>query len=209
VEAGDIPDPNEEPPVDETMPPDTQGEGATPDVGSAEASPAPDEAMPPMKALDDLDRWERKAIKALKRTGKALVGFESDAIDDDEHDRITEALRIADSIAAVKAAFKQDATDKLLESVDADARSWAADATGETKALAPQPIVIVNQAHDAPPPHDDSAVKAALADVQQVLAELADRPAPAPLARTVVKEVLRDAEGRIVSVIEREQYDAE
>ena len=130
VEAGDMPDPNEEPPIDETMPPDTQGEAAASDVGSAEASPAPEEAMP-LKAIDDLDRWERKALKRLKATGKALVGFESDAIDPDDHARITAALTHATTQSEVKAAFKQDATDKLLDSVDADARAWAEEATNE------------------------------------------------------------------------------
>jgi HK97 family phage portal protein len=144
IAAGDMPDPNEAPPEGE-LPPDDQGAEAMPDaVEGAPASPAPDEALP-MKSLiermgdqaltdfisEEMDRWERKAIKAFKARGKAAVGFESDAIDPDDHARISDALKAAQDVAAVKAAFKKDAVDTLLDSVDADARAWAEEATGE------------------------------------------------------------------------------
>lgn len=163
----------------------------------------------PVKAIDDLSLWERKAIKAFKARGKAVVGFESDAIDPADHARISAALGAADSIPAIKAAFKKPkrvTIDQLVDDDDliAQAQKLRED-TPATKAA--QPIVIINQPNEAISP-DDSGIKAALADVQDVLTALANRADPAPMARTVVKEVTRDEEGRIVSVTERERYDA-
>src|SRR5258707_10144318 len=77
----------------------------------------------------DLMLWERKALKAFKAKGRASVGFESDAIDPADHARITQALKAAQDIPAIKAPFKQDATDALLDDVDADARAGVEEAT--------------------------------------------------------------------------------
>jgi hypothetical protein len=53
--------------------------------------------------------------------------FESASIPDAEHARISASLAEADSVEAVKAAFKRDAVDTLLDDVDADARAWVED----------------------------------------------------------------------------------
>lgn len=107
----------------------------------AEGEPLPDDTLPPgdgsgmaqapaeAKALGDLDLWQRKALKSFKARGKAAVSFESKAIDLYDHDRISAALQAARDVGEIKAAFKRDATDKLLDSVDADARTWAEEAT--------------------------------------------------------------------------------
>ncbi len=120
VEAGEIPDPTlEEAPI--------EGEPLSDDI-------APEEEMieeAPIKAIDDLDRWERKALKSFKARGKAAVAFESDVIDPDEHEAISAALKAAQSVQEVKAAFKRSAVDTLLDSVDDEARAWAEEATNE------------------------------------------------------------------------------
>lgn len=102
---------------------------APPDDPNAPPPPPEEGAPPPVKAIDDMELWERKALKSFRRTGKAGVGFESSSIDPDEHERISTALKAADSPAAIKAAFK--GVDGLLDSVDAEARQWAEEATNE------------------------------------------------------------------------------
>ena len=79
----------------------------------------------------DLARWERKALKALKLGKGAAVPFSSETIDADTHARISEALRAAQTPAAVKAAFDAD-LDAVLDDEDAAARDWA------RKILAPE-----------------------------------------------------------------------
>ena len=135
VEAGTIPDPNAPPPAPTPADlPDNQDANAAP---PADGSAPPEDgsgtapADMPTKAIDDLDLWQRKAIKSFKARGKAAVSFASDSIDPEEHRRISAALKAAGDVAAIKAAFKRDAIDKLIDSVDADARSWADEATSE------------------------------------------------------------------------------
>ncbi len=137
VASGAIPDPNAPP----ESPPEAGG-GAVPPPEAGAAPPPPAEGAPPVPETKsaivsdwpphsnaDMERWERKALKSLRTRGKASVDFESDIIDPDDHARITQALKAAQDIAAIKAAFKQDATDALLDDVDADARAWAEEAT--------------------------------------------------------------------------------
>ncbi len=77
----------------------------------------------------DLEKWQHKALKSLRRFHKADVAFESDSIPLPEQVAIHAALKAADSVEAVKAAFKRDAVDTLLDDVDEDARAWAEEAT--------------------------------------------------------------------------------
>jgi HK97 family phage portal protein len=118
IEQGVIPDPTEEPPLEEGAP----VEELPPEA--AKAVQARMDAV--LDGAHDLELWERKALKALKARGKAAVGFESDAIDPEEHARITEALRAAQTPAEVKAAFK--GIDGLIEQHLAGALDWAQEA---------------------------------------------------------------------------------
>jgi hypothetical protein len=76
----------------------------------------------------DRDRWERKAIKALKQGKPASVRFESAAIPEPEQARIRAALAQARDVAAVKAAFAED-TDALIDQEWDAALEWAKGAT--------------------------------------------------------------------------------
>lgn len=122
VEAGVIPDPSA--PPEETAP-----EDMPPEEAPIEGEPAAPPEAAAGKAVNDLELWERKALKRFKATGKAAVGFESDVIEPDEHERISAALKAAQDVQAIKAAFR--GIDGLLDSVDADARAWAEEAMSE------------------------------------------------------------------------------
>lgn len=109
--------------TEEELPP----EDAATDAG---ATPL-DEATPPaedmvMTKSIDLDRWERKALKGLKRFQHAAQPFESAAIDPATHARISAALKTAQTVEAVKAAFAD--VDGLMDSVDGEARTWVEEA---------------------------------------------------------------------------------
>jgi HK97 family phage portal protein len=99
IEAGIIPDPTEEPPPS----PDGMGAEQPPVAGQ------PPEAAP-MKAVDDLELWERKALKSLKRFKKADVTFDTNAVSLPEQVRIHEALKAAVTAQDVRDAFKQPQT---------------------------------------------------------------------------------------------------
>jgi len=115
-----------EAPVEEVMPADDAG------LPPAEESLPLDAETPPIEEggtvpeegikAADLARWERKALKALKARGKAAVGFESAAIAPEEAERISEALRAAQTPQDVRAAFK--ASDDV-DSVWDEATKWA------------------------------------------------------------------------------------
>lgn len=92
--------PPEEAPMEAALPP-PEGEAPAPE----EAGPPSIMEEPPVKALD-LQRWERKAIKGLKRFHSAAVRFESAAIPVPEQERIMLALKAAQTTEAVRAAFK-------------------------------------------------------------------------------------------------------
>lgn len=79
-------------------------------------------------AAADRDRWERKAIKALKQGRPAAVRFESTAIDAAEQERIRAALAEARDVAAVKAAFAEDVEGLIDQEWDA-ALEWAREAS--------------------------------------------------------------------------------
>jgi phage portal protein BeeE len=114
--------PVEETPVEDTAMLEEMPVEATP--LDAETPPA-DEA--PMKAMD-LDRWERKALKALRSGRSASVRFESAAIPLDDQARIRAALEAAQDAAAVKAAFTPSADDALDALIDDEldaALEWA------------------------------------------------------------------------------------
>jgi hypothetical protein len=61
----------------------------------------------------------------LKRFQHAAQPFESSAIDPDTHARITDALKAAQTVQEVKAAFSVDA---LLDGVEDEARTWVEEA---------------------------------------------------------------------------------
>jgi HK97 family phage portal protein len=84
----------------------------------------PESAWEPQGAAADLDRWERKAIKAVKAGRKATVPFTSAAIPESEQERIRAALAQARDVAAVKAAFAED-TDALIDQEWDEALMWA------------------------------------------------------------------------------------
>lgn len=108
------------------------GEEALPEEGAAmETAPAEGEepvaGLPPaeLKAFD-LARWERKALKSLRRFHTADVRFESNAIPEEEQAQIREALGMATTPEAVKAAFKAEGdTDTLIDSEMDAAVDWA------------------------------------------------------------------------------------
>jgi HK97 family phage portal protein len=114
VESGEAEMPEEEAALDEN------GEPLPDDIAPEEAAPMEEEM--PMKAIDDLALWERKALKSFKRFRKADVAFETNAIPLPDQVEIHAALKAADSPDAIKAAFR--GVDALLASVDADARRW-------------------------------------------------------------------------------------
>lgn len=104
---------------------------AEPMAVAAPAEEQPAEEMPTVE--EEVKRWERKAIKALKRNGKASVGFESDVIDPEQHAAISAALKTATTVEQVYAAFKAQkpapvsdarATD-AIDAVEAEALRWA------------------------------------------------------------------------------------
>jgi hypothetical protein len=97
VEQGLAPDPMQQ--VDET--------------GAPLAPPPPEEGAPAVaeaKAVDDLELWERKALKSFRRFKKADVSFDTITVSLPEQARIHEALKGADSVPAIKAAFRQPRT---------------------------------------------------------------------------------------------------
>lgn len=106
IEAGAIPDPTEEP------------------AGGMPVEDTPPDAMP-VKAVMEL--WERKALRDMKAKGRVYRTFESDAIDPEEHARISAALKAAQTAQEVKAAFKAD-VDALIDANSAGAIAWAQEA---------------------------------------------------------------------------------
>jgi HK97 family phage portal protein len=95
-------------------------------VGETTEGGLPMEEEAPIKSTD-LDRWERKAIKAVKAGRGALVRFESAAIPPEEQERIRAALGGAETVDEVKAAFK--VADDIDTEWDA-ATEWAKQVVG-------------------------------------------------------------------------------
>ncbi len=123
VEAGEIPDPTLE----------TEAPQASPDgSGATEGTSLEAEAMPieeaPIKAVDDLALWETKALHDFKRRGRVYRSFVSDSISENDHLRISSALKAADSIQAVKAAFRDEGVvDRIIAAggnADDDIKVW-------------------------------------------------------------------------------------
>lgn len=85
-------------PTPENTPPPPK---VSPGEAAAERMPEP----PTGKALD-LDRWQRKAVKRLKAGKPAACEFESDYLTVDELDTIGDALKTAETVDHVAAAFK-------------------------------------------------------------------------------------------------------
>jgi HK97 family phage portal protein len=105
-------------------------EGAPPVEEEAALPPeeevAPEEgAIVPMKTAD-LDRWERKALKSLKRFHRADTPFESNAIPFPEQVRIHDALKTASTPEDVRAAFKaEEDVEALISDEESAALEWA------------------------------------------------------------------------------------
>lgn len=124
----------EEPATEEEGLPTEEGGGAAPSeeedvspMGEEGAPPTAEEAPVKIALTDNLMRdagftkndggwdldlaathrmlWERKAIKSLRRFGKAAVKFESNAIPFPEQERIIGGLREATTVEGIKAAF--------------------------------------------------------------------------------------------------------
>jgi HK97 family phage portal protein len=122
----------EEEPTDDAM----VDEGAADATDAGMLPEAEGEPMPePAKSVradpraDERHKWERKALKALKRFGRAAVPFAPAHLSVDEHMRITEALKAAQSAEDVRAAFKAaDDTDALITGEWAAAEAWAVQA---------------------------------------------------------------------------------
>jgi len=101
-------------------PPPVPVPAPNPDDANA-AQPDQEQQEPPAKALD-LDKWQRKAIKAIEAGKFPVAPFESDHISDDEHAVIVQALtqaKTAEDVRGVfaphiKAAQEPDQLDRLI-----------------------------------------------------------------------------------------------
>lgn len=74
---------------------------------------------------EDLRLWEGKAVKAVKHFKSASVPFISNTIPLEEQVRIREALERSKTAEDVRAAFKADDSDALLDAEWAAAMEWA------------------------------------------------------------------------------------
>ena len=110
-----------------------------------EAAPAPEPMAPMAEAPTEeapleeqpveaeMKRWERKAIKAFKRSGRAAVPFQSDVLGKDTTLQITEALKSATSVQEVREAFKASTVkpapvreaEAALDEAEEEALRWA------------------------------------------------------------------------------------
>ena len=107
---------------------------AAEEAAPEEAAPAAEEAPLEEQPEAEMKRWERKALKALKRSGSASVAFVSSAIDAATKASVTAALATARTPAEVREAFAkaldvprvsaEEAAD-VLRSVDDEALRWA------------------------------------------------------------------------------------
>ena len=107
---------------------------AAEEAAPEEAAPADQEAPLEEQPEAEMKRWERKAIKALKRSGSASVAFVSSSIDAATKASIASALATARTPAEVREAFAkaldvprvsaEEAAD-VLRSVDDEALRWA------------------------------------------------------------------------------------
>ena len=130
VEAGEIPDPTLEEPIEgEPLPDDIAPEEAMPMEGvkaleqsiramERNAIDAMGQSVDAIMMGDperDLVLWETKALHDFKRRGRVYRSFVSDTIDADEHERISAALKAAQSVQEVKAAFKNESVvDRII-----------------------------------------------------------------------------------------------
>ncbi len=94
--------------------PEAEGETQEPE-GEPEDMEGEGESRPDTRALahdlamQDIEKWQRKALKRLKAGQCACCGFESDWIPDSYKDAVTPMLEAAQTAADVRAAFKQAA----------------------------------------------------------------------------------------------------
>jgi hypothetical protein len=179
----------------------------------------------------DLRKWRQKAISAVRRGGSAVVPFESDAIPATHRDLISKGLETAGTVEDVWALFgeprqeaqRPDLGSRALsvayaaqaedEQVQADRIAKMAAEQAEqhgrdmasvvalVKATVERPIVV----NVAPPPPAEVHVAAPVVNIPRQPVPVVNVPAPivkVEASRPTTKNVERDAEGRIVRVVE-------
>ena len=145
ADAGMTTDAQDAAPEDGAPPPMDEQPAEQPEA----AAPASDPSSVFSKGIDDLERWERKALKRLKERGDAAAPFASDTIPPEQHAAIALALKAAATPADVRAAF--DGGDD--DTIEAEALAWARkvmEGEAETKA-APTINVTVNMPQQPTP----------------------------------------------------------
>jgi HK97 family phage portal protein len=131
VDAGVMLDPSlEEPALDETPPLAPEEEVSVKAIPMSRAMVG-DWEWNDAQAATEKRQWEAKALRDFVRKGRVYREFTSGFIPVPDYARIEAALKAADSVEAIKAAFKADGVDALLESVDAEARAWVEEAESE------------------------------------------------------------------------------
>jgi hypothetical protein len=111
---------------------------AAPTDGAPAATPEPAPDIAPLDAVTppepetaaktlDLQRWERKALKALKAGRSPAVAFTPDALTPEEADAVRDALALAQTPDDVRAACKAigDDLDAIIDDELAAALAWA------------------------------------------------------------------------------------
>jgi HK97 family phage portal protein len=105
-----------------------EGEAMEADEGSMAGEPEAEETTleeQPDAEAEELKRWERKALKALRAGRGAAVRFVSEAIPAEEAARISAALGAATTPDAVKAAFLKAEAEPDIDGTWETAVKWA------------------------------------------------------------------------------------
>jgi hypothetical protein len=103
-------------------PPEAPDEGMAPEVDPATLPPAEVKATD-LRALD-LDRWQTKALKALRAGKRAAVAFTPDALSLEDAETVRAALASAQDARSVKAAFDAIKAEPGADLTDAERRLY-------------------------------------------------------------------------------------